>query len=245
MSVKSFISVAVLAAISDSVVSTASAQTRVDELLCVQTSNFVYDNGAGVQRPATITSSFPVQTSLSFQGRRRGYVYYQSGSILTSAGAQNNPYFNNSGNPGEMPLDGFRFVVVNPIANASPGVDDAGLYVGDGSAAFPDLWEGMQFRIDFLNDAMQVGLSYVAEGRIILTSSTSGTALLPDVTNTYTFSTLGGPLRLMTPTVFGGGSPPVGSLYLQDITFTTTIVPAPGTAVLLGLAGLAAARRRR
>lgn len=208
-----------------------------------QTSSFFYDNGTGVQQPGTVTTSFTLNTVIQLWASRRGYDYYKAQSDFSSANTQNNPYFNDNVNAGEIP--NFRYIAINPIAAAPQSIDDAGLYVGDGTAALPDLWDGMSLRVDFLNDAFQVGLSYAAEGRITLTGSTSGKALQQGVANTYTFSTLGGPLRAMTPVSSGGGSPPVGSFYLQDISFTTTLVPAPGAAALLGLGGLLATRRRR
>jgi hypothetical protein len=246
MSANPVISVAAFLVVGNFATTSALAQIgppRNEQFVGGQTSSFLYDNGTGVQQPATVTTSFTLNTVIQLWASRRGYEYYRAQSDFSSANTQNNPYFNDNVNAGEIPS--FRYIAINPIAAAPQGIDDAGLYVGDGTAALPDLWDGMSLRVDFLNDAFQIGLSYAAEGRVTLTSSTSGTALQPGVANTFTFSTLGGPLRAMTPVFVGGGSPPVGSFYLQDISFTTTLVPAPGAAALLGLGGLMATRRRR
>lgn len=216
---------------------------RNERFICGQTSHLFYDNGNGVQQPATVTTSFSLSTAIQLWASRRGYDYYKAQSDMSQSSTNTNPYFSNNGLAGDLPS--FRYIVINPIAAAPQSIDDAGLYLGDGTARLPDLWDGMSLRVDFLNDELQVGLSYVAEGRITLMSSTSGTALHPGVTNTYSFSTLGGPLRLMTPETRGGSSPPSGSLYLQDISFTTTLVPTPSTAALLGAGAFMASRRRR
>lgn len=223
----------------------AFADGRNGNYLCGQTSHFLFDDGSGTLQPGTVTSAFTLDmTFTQFATTRRGYDYYKARSDMNAAGLHSNPYYVNSGLSGEMV--GLAHVVINPIAAAPQELADAGLYVGNdevGATGELDQWDAMSFRVDFLNDALEVMQSYVAEGRITLLGSSSGTAFLPGVTNTYSFSTIGGPARPLIALPGSTGTP--AALYLQDITFTTTYVPAPGAIALLGLGGLLATRRRR
>ncbi len=218
------------------------AEGRNGNYICGQTTHFLYDDGSGALRPGTVTSSFTLESTLtSFATSRRGYDAWKAHSDMNAASMQSNPYFADNGLSGDMV--GLANVVINPIADAPQELADAGLYVGNDATGQFDLWDGMRFRVDFLNDALEVMQSYIAEGRITMVGSSSGTALLPGVTNTYTFSTIGGPARPLIQLPGSVGAP--AALYLQDVTFTTTLVPAPGALALLGVGGLIATRRRR
>lgn len=218
------------------------AEGRDGRYVCGHTTHFLFDDGSGTLQPVTVSSSFTLDLAFTrFATARRGYDYYKALSDMNAAGLQNNPYFQGNANQGEMPA--LPHVVVRPIAAAPQQITDAGLYVGNDAAGESDQWDGMSFRVDFLNDALEVMQSYVAEGRVTLQSSSSGTAFLPGVTNTYSFSTVGGPARPLIALPGSVGTP--AALYLQDVTFTTTYVPAPGVVALLGVGGVMAARRRR
>lgn len=218
------------------------AEGRNGDYLCGQTTHFLYDNGSGELQPGTVTSTFTLDSTFTqFATSRRGYDYYKAQSDMSAANTNTNPYFQNNELAGEMV--GLAHVVINPIAAAPQELADAGLYVGNDATGELDQWDGMSFRVDFLNDAIEVMQSNIAEGRITLMGSSSGTAFLPGVTNTYSFSTIGGPARPLIALPGSTGTP--AALYLQDITFTTTYVPAPGALALLGVGGLIATRRRR
>lgn len=220
----------------------AFAEGRNGDYLCGQTTHFLFDDGSGTLQPGTVTSTFTLDSTFTqFATSRRGYDYYKAQSDMSAAGTQNNPYFAGNDLSGEMV--GLAHVVINPIAAAPQELADAGLYVGNDATGELDQWDGMRFRVDFLNEALEVMQSYVAEGRITLLGSSSGTAFLPGVTNTYSFSTIGGPARplIALPSSIG----PPAALYLQDINFTTTYVPAPGAMAFLAVGGLIATRRRR
>lgn len=218
------------------------AEGRDGNYICGQTTHFLYDNGSGTLQPGTVTSTFTLDSTFTqFATSRRGYDYYKAQSDMSAAGMHTNPYFQDNANQGEMP--DLPHMVVRPIAPANQQITDAGLYVGNDATGELDQWDGMSFRVDFLNEALEVMQSYVAEGRITLLGASSGTAFLPGVTNTYSFSTIGGPARPLIALPSSIGAP--AALYLQDITFTTTYVPAPGAMALLAVGGLIATRRRR
>ncbi len=218
------------------------AEGRNGNYICGQTTHFLYDDGSGALQPGTVSSSFTLETTFTpFATTRRGYDAWKAHSDMGSTGRQNNPFFAHNGLLGD--IVGLAHVIINPIADAPLELADAGLYVGNDATGQLDQWDGMRFRVDFLNDALEVTQSYIAEGRITMVGSSSGTAFLPGVTNTYSFSTIGGPARPLIQLPGSVGAP--AALYLQDVTFTTTLVPAPGALALLGVGGLMAASRRR
>lgn len=214
---------------------------RNEQFVGTMTTNFLFDSGTGVLRPGSVSTPVTLQALLTAWASRRGYDYYKAQSDLGSTGAQNNPYFQSNLNEGTMP--GSPRMTFPSLVVVPDGIADEGLHVGNDATAQPDQWRNLRLRVDFLSDALQLNQSFVTQGLFTLTSSSSGTALLPGVANTFTFSTAGGLPMPMTPLAGGGGAG--GSLYLESMTFTMTLVPSPGAAALLGLGGLAVTRRRR
>ena len=214
---------------------------RNEQFVGTMTTNFLFDSGTGVLQPGSVSTTFTMQALLTAWASRRGYDYYKAQSDLNAAGLHQNPYFQENLNDGTMP-DSSRITFPSLVV-VPDGIADEGLHVGNDATGQPDQWRNLRLRVDFLSDALQLNQSFVTQDLFTLTSSSSGTALLPGVTNTFAFSTAGGLPMLMTPLAGGGGAG--GLLYLESMTFTMTLVPSPGAAVILGLGGLMATRRRR
>jgi hypothetical protein len=212
-----------------------------EQFVGTMTTNFLFDSGTGVLRPGSVSTPVTMQVLLTAWSSRRGYDYYKARSDLNAAGLPLNPYFQQNSLDGDRP--GSRSIRFPSLVVVPDGIADEGLHVGNDATAQPDQWRNLRLRVDFLGDALQLNQSFVTQDLFTLTSSSSGTALLSGVTNTFAFSTAGGLPMPMTPLAGGGGAG--GSLYLESMTFTMTLVPSPGAAVILGLGGLMASRRRR
>jgi hypothetical protein len=227
--------------------------TRVVQYLCGQTSHFRVTDGAGGFTPVVLSSSFVLTAVLEYggpapQASRKGYQYYKALSDMTSAGMQTNPLYQGNGNAGQSPLFDGRFAIVRPLETpAASSATDAGFYVGwsDATGHF-DLWDGMPMRVQYLDDQGALVGSYVAEG-LTLTGSLAGATFAVGEVQTFSFSAGTGPLKWMAPESLGRRGIPGGEpeLYLESITLTMEVIPAPGAALLPGLGLLVLGRRRR
>lgn len=226
---------------------------RTVQLLCGQTSHFRVGDGSGGLVPFVSTSSFLLDVTFTDAGpaakpSRKGYQYYKAQSDLASSAAHNNPLYQGSGTSGENPLIRSRTIIVRPINDPPSFATESGFYSGWSDATgHYDLWDGMPLRVQFFDDAGVVSASFVAEGEIELTGEVPGSNFLPGDQQTFTFKTGTGPLKWMAPEAIrrDPASPPLPELWLEEITFTTTVVPAPGAGVAAALGLLAACGRRR
>lgn len=230
-------------------------EKRTVQYLCGQTTHFRMDDGAGGTVPFVSSSSFILDVEFEYggpvqMGSRKGYEYYKAKSDMASAGVHNNPLFQDNGNSGENPLFGSPEMSVRPIDNPPVAEGRApGFYVGwsDATGHF-DLWDGMDMRVQFFDAAGVLSASYVAEGGLTLVSDRIGSSFAMGEEQTFSFKTGGdvGPLKWMAPESIRRGTPPsLPGLWLEEITFTTVVIPTPGAGVLAGAALVMAGRRRR
>jgi hypothetical protein len=231
-------------------------EKRTVQYLCGQTSHFRMDDGAGGTVPFVSSSSFIVDVEFEYGGpvqfgRRKGYEYYKARSDMNAAGAHNNPLFQGNGNSGENPLFGSPTMVVRPVDNPLIAEGrEPGFYVGwsDATGHF-DLWDGMVMRVQFFDAAGVMSASYVAEDGLTMVSDRIGSSFALGEEQTFSFKTGGavGPVKWMAPESIRRGStdPALPGLWLEEITFTTVVIPTPGVGVLAGAGLVMAGRRRR
>lgn len=226
----------------------AHARLAESQYLCGQTAHFFFDDGSGVLQPAVVTSAFLLNVQFTPNGpsiSRRGYDYYKAQSDMSAAALQNNPYFNDNANAGEMPSA--RSIRVLPINDPPVALNrEAGLFVPFDNGLPPfDLWGGMDMRVQFFDAQNELAFSFVAEGGLTLTGEGPGQAFDVGSTNTYSYKSGTGPLKWMAPESIRRGAPPTAGLWLSEISVTMTLVPTPSASMLLGVGTMVAMRRRR
>ncbi len=239
------VTVATLAAMAFA--TTSHAGLADAQYLCSQTAHFLFDDGSGVFQPAVVTSTFQLNVQFTPNGAsfsRRGYDYYKAKSDLNAAALQNNPYFKENANAGEMPSASTMRVL--PINDPPVTLNrEAGLFVPVQNGLPPfDLWGGMDMRVQFFDAQDQLAFSFVAEGGLTLIGEGPGQAFDVGSTNTYSYKSGVGPLKWMAPEAIRR-VPNTGGLWLSEITVTMTLVPTPSASILLGAGTMVAMRRRR
>jgi MYXO-CTERM domain-containing protein len=104
--------------------------------------------------------------------------------------------------------------------------------------------------IDFARRGTSTGFNNVtvemyADGSSVGVLDTLGAATSTWVASNYDISALNGVADAAIVFTFDGASSDTGNNRLDNVTITGNAIPTPGTAALLGLGGLVAARRRR
>lgn len=246
----------VVAAAGSALASPQVGDTFTRQFACSSTSHFLVGDGTGAYTPFSVSNSFLLTVVFTYQGtnttgQRRGYEYYKAQSHMNSAGLSTNPLYQ-GGNPNtNNPLHRSSAVIVRPV-NDPPLLDGraAGLYIpvwSDASGHF-DLWDGMDLRVRFQDDQGNPMADYVSDGGLTLVGDRTGGGLDSSGSIMFSFKAgRDGPIKWMAPEGLGRlpGDPPLPELWLDEVTFTTELVPAPGASAVLGAGLLLAGRRRR
>jgi hypothetical protein len=225
--------------------------TRSDQFLCGQTSHFRVDMGDGTSMPFSVSSAFTLDTTLEYAGGRdkppKNDVYvWKVKSRSTMGGVMNNPLYQGSSTGGANPLFDASSIWVNPINDPPLADGNAELLVELPGTGEPegDRWSNTRLRVQFLDAKGNVLASYISEGVLDLIGDESGSALLAG-DRFFNYPKGPRPARAMIAESSPRGADAMPSLYLDSIVFSTNLVPTPGAGALIGLAGVAALRRRR
>lgn len=237
-------------------VASASPQlgdTQDARFLCGQTTHLRMDDGSGGTPIAfSVSSSLTLDTTLEYAGVRGGkpsrcdvYVWKLASHSMTG-GVSNNPLYEEGGPGATNPLFQANSIRVNPI-NDPPTADTSLELLVEQPGTGPsegDSWSNTRLRVQFLDAKSNVLASYVTDIGIAIWGEESGLALTPGL-RTHKYPRSPYPVgRLVAESTFRN-SPPLPTLYLDSLVFTTDLVPTPGAGALIGLAGVAALRRRR
>lgn len=224
--------------------------TQSDQFLCGQTSHFRVDMGDGTSVPFSVSSAFTLDTTLEYAGvrgnRPKSDVYvWKVKSRGLMGGAQSNPLYE-EGTSAANPLFEASSIWVNPINDPPLADGNAELLVELPGTGEPegDRWSNTRLRVQFLDAKGNVLASYISEGVLDLIGDESGSALLAG-DRFFNYPKGPRPARAMIAESSPRGADALPSLYLDSIVFSTNLVPTPGAGALIGLAGVAALRRRR
>lgn len=145
---------------------------------------------------------------------------------------------NANGGDGEQDIDYFTFTIAEGFQLTEILVNR---FVGDDGLAFMGIQEGTTFTEPALGADAGNLLGYVLFGPNA-DEATPGTNILDDMGTGPGSMGFTGPLGPGDYTIWLNQT---GATTTHTTTFTVTAIPAPASTALLGLAGLAAARRRR
>lgn len=224
---------------------------RTEQMLCGETSHFRVSDGAGGFVPMVTSSSFESEVTLTYLGKTsKGLQHWGDRAERSSGGGvKNNPLYHGGSPGGSNPLSSSRFIQVRPINDPPVGDSSLALFVVDtsdpASDGLSDVWANTFVRVQFLDEKLVVQASYISEGPLDLVGDERGSALSP---GDHYFSHPRGPRPTSARMVAEGpgrGSASLPEIWLDEMTFSTSIIPGPGVGVLAGAGLVMAGRRRR